>query len=317
MVENARRRWPGVDFAVEYAAVQGPNAAAQVIDALSKLDADPEVEVIVIARGGGSVEDLLPFSDEALVRAVPPARTPVVSAIGHEPDTPLLDLVADLRASTPTDAAKRVVPDVAEEAQRVLAARERRPVAVRAWLAQSRQRSTRCAAGRAGRPARRARRPLDEVDALRERSPRRSATCSTAPRTTSTTSSPGCGPSPRWPPCGAGTPSSDAEGDLFTSIAGVGGGRRPASTAASPTAGSRATVTDLDPEETTMPDDSGSDADEQLRPTRRRATSWSRWSAPSSRAAPRSPSRRAVGARRGAGADLPDRARRRPDGSTP
>ncbi|HEX7717357.1 MAG TPA: exodeoxyribonuclease VII large subunit [Marmoricola sp.] len=125
VVENARRRWPGVDFAVEYAAMQGPNAASQVIDALRKLDADPAVEVIVIARGGGSVEDLLPFSDEALVRAVHAATTPVVSAIGHEPDSPILDLVADLRASTPTDAARRIVPDVAEEAQRVLQARER------------------------------------------------------------------------------------------------------------------------------------------------------------------------------------------------
>ncbi|HEX2892615.1 MAG TPA: exodeoxyribonuclease VII large subunit [Marmoricola sp.] len=125
VLENARRRWPGVDFAVEYAAMQGPSCAAQVIDALGKLDADPDVEVIVIARGGGSVEDLLPFSDEGLVRAVHAATTPVVSAIGHEPDSPLLDLVADLRASTPTDAARRIVPDVAEEAQRVLQTRER------------------------------------------------------------------------------------------------------------------------------------------------------------------------------------------------
>jgi len=130
VVENARRRWPGVDFAIEYAAMQGPNCAAQVIDALRKLDHDPAVEVIVIARGGGSVEDLLPFSDEALIRAVHAATTPVVSAIGHEPDTPILDLVADLRASTPTDAARRIVPDVAEEAQRVLQARER----IRRWM---------------------------------------------------------------------------------------------------------------------------------------------------------------------------------------
>jgi exodeoxyribonuclease VII large subunit len=125
VVENARRRWPGVDFAIEYAAMQGPSCAAQVIDALGKLDKDPDVDVIVIARGGGSVEDLLPFSDEALIRAVHSATTPVVSAIGHEPDSPILDLVADLRASTPTDAARRIVPDVAEEAQRVLQARER------------------------------------------------------------------------------------------------------------------------------------------------------------------------------------------------
>src|SRR5215212_3415610 len=132
VLEHARRRWPGVDFAIEYAAMQGPNCAAQVIDALRKLDGDRSVEVIVIARGGGSVEDLLPFSDEAMVRAVHAATTPVVSAIGHEPDSPLLDLVADLRASTPTDAARRIVPDVAEEAQRVLHTRER----MRRWMRQ-------------------------------------------------------------------------------------------------------------------------------------------------------------------------------------
>jgi len=132
VVENARRRWPGVAFAIEYAAMQGPNSAAQVIDALGKLDADPAVEVIVIARGGGSIEDLLPFSDEALIRAVHATTTPVVSAIGHEPDTPLLDLVADLRASTPTDAARRIVPDVAEEAQRIVQTRER----LRRWMRQ-------------------------------------------------------------------------------------------------------------------------------------------------------------------------------------
>lgn len=125
VLENARRRWPGVTFEVRYAAMQGTSAAEQVIAALGVLDRDDRVDVIVIARGGGSVEDLLPFSDEGLVRAVAAATTPVVSAIGHEPDSPLLDLVADLRASTPTDAAKRIVPDVAEEAQRVFQLRER------------------------------------------------------------------------------------------------------------------------------------------------------------------------------------------------
>ena len=111
--------------------MQGVNCAREVIEALAGLDRDADVDVIVIARGGGSIEDLLPFSDEAMIRAVHQARTPVVSAIGHEPDSPLLDLVADLRASTPTDAAKRIVPDVAEEAQRVLQARERMRYAVR------------------------------------------------------------------------------------------------------------------------------------------------------------------------------------------
>jgi exodeoxyribonuclease VII large subunit len=86
-----------------------------VTAALQELDADPEVDVIVISRGGGSVEDLLPFSNEGLLRAVSAARTPVVSAIGHDVDTPLLDHVADWRASTPTDAGKRVVPDAAQE----------------------------------------------------------------------------------------------------------------------------------------------------------------------------------------------------------
>ena len=115
VLDNARRRWPGVRFEVAYAAMQGPRAATEVMEALDRLDRHPEVDVIVIARGGGSVEDLLPFSDEALVRAVATVRTPVVSAIGHEPDTPLLDLVADWRASTPTDAAKGIVPDMADE----------------------------------------------------------------------------------------------------------------------------------------------------------------------------------------------------------
>ena len=127
---NARRRWPAVRFTPTYAAMQGQRCALEVIEAVERLDRDPEVDVIVVARGGGSVEDLLPFSDEGLVRAVHAVRTPVVSAIGHEPDTPLLDLVADVRASTPTDAAKLVVPDVAEEVHGVTAARDRLRAAV-------------------------------------------------------------------------------------------------------------------------------------------------------------------------------------------
>jgi exodeoxyribonuclease VII large subunit len=115
VVDNARRRWPAVQFHTRPVAVQGPFAAAEVIGALAELDADPAVEVIVIARGGGSVEDLLPFSDETLLRAVAACRTPVISAIGHEQDNPLLDSVADVRASTPTDAAKLLVPDLAEQ----------------------------------------------------------------------------------------------------------------------------------------------------------------------------------------------------------
>jgi exodeoxyribonuclease VII large subunit len=111
----AAARWPAVQFEVRNAAVQGPNAVPQIIDALRELDGHPGVDVIVVARGGGSVEDLLPFSDETLCRTIAACTTPVVSAVGHERDNPLCDLVADLRAATPTDAAKRIVPDMAAE----------------------------------------------------------------------------------------------------------------------------------------------------------------------------------------------------------
>ncbi|GAA1762384.1 exodeoxyribonuclease VII large subunit [Nocardioides hankookensis] len=173
VLENARRRWPAVTFEVAYAAMQGQRSAAEVIEAVERLDRNPAVDVIVVARGGGSVEDLLPFSDEALVRAVAAVRTPVVSAIGHEPDQPLLDLVADVRASTPTDAAKLVVPDVAEEQRGVTHARDRVRAAVRGWLARE----------QAGLDALRSRPALadprslldarlDEVDQLRDRARR-------------------------------------------------------------------------------------------------------------------------------------------------
>ncbi len=138
VVDNARRRWPGVRFRVDYTRVQGTSAARELIEAVRRLDADADVDVIVVARGGGSLEDLLPFSDEGLVRVVSAVRTPLVSAIGHEQDTPLLDLVADLRASTPTDAAKRVVPDVAEEIASVQVARERLRRAVRGHVERER-----------------------------------------------------------------------------------------------------------------------------------------------------------------------------------
>ncbi|WP_019134992.1 exodeoxyribonuclease VII large subunit [Cellulomonas massiliensis] len=135
VVTNARARWAGVRFEVRRVTVQGPRAVGEVSAAVRELDAMPQVEVIVVARGGGSFEDLLPFSNEALVRAVAACRTPVVSAIGHEQDTPLLDLVADLRASTPTDAGKRVVPDVTEERARLVQARQRARAALVARLA--------------------------------------------------------------------------------------------------------------------------------------------------------------------------------------
>lgn len=122
---NARLRWPGVDFEIREVAVQGATAVPAIVEALTELNAHPDVDVIVIARGGGSVEDLLPFSNERLIRAVVASRAPVITAIGHEQDVPLVDLVADVRASTPTDAAKRVVPDVAEEWERITQQRQR------------------------------------------------------------------------------------------------------------------------------------------------------------------------------------------------
>lgn len=125
VVENARRRWPAIRFEIREVPVQGSDAVLAVTQALAELDAHAGVDVIVITRGGGSFEDLLPFSNESLVRAVSAARTPVVSAIGHDVDTPLLDFVADVRASTPTDAAKRVVPDVVQEHADLTAARDR------------------------------------------------------------------------------------------------------------------------------------------------------------------------------------------------
>jgi exodeoxyribonuclease VII large subunit len=134
VVDNARRRWPAVQFRVENVAVQGAYAVTEVIAALQRLDGDPEGDVIVIARGGGSVEDLLPFSDESLVRAVVACRAPVVTAVGHESDVPLVDHAADRRASTPTDAAKLVVPDVAEELRRVAQMRRRAYRSVSGWV---------------------------------------------------------------------------------------------------------------------------------------------------------------------------------------
>jgi exodeoxyribonuclease VII large subunit len=134
VLANAQGRWPHVRIKVLNTAVQGSQAVPQVMRALRIFDADPDIDVIVIARGGGSVEDLLPFSDEALCRAVSATGTPVVSAIGHEPDTPLLDYVADLRCSTPTDAGKRIVPDLREETERVRQMRDRGRRALHGWV---------------------------------------------------------------------------------------------------------------------------------------------------------------------------------------
>jgi exodeoxyribonuclease VII large subunit len=173
VLQNAARRWPAVQFRVEEVAVQGPYAVAEVIAALQELDADRSVEVIIVARGGGSIEDLLAFSDETLIRAVAGCRTPVVSAIGHEQDVPLLDLVADVRASTPTDAARRVVPDVSEQLDLIAAlrSRARRQLAGRldreaAWLAAIRSRPV------LARPAAELERRQERVLALTERARR-------------------------------------------------------------------------------------------------------------------------------------------------
>ena len=170
VVENARRRWPAVRLDVREVAVQGPSAVPAVTEALRSLDADPRVDVVVVARGGGSAEDLLAFSDETLVRLVASMTTPVVSAIGHESDAPLLDHVADVRASTPTDAGRRVVPDVAEQAAQVVEARRRATAAVRALV----DRETQVVAAARARPvladpAALLGRLADDVDRLRGR----------------------------------------------------------------------------------------------------------------------------------------------------
>nr|WP_263254041.1 exodeoxyribonuclease VII large subunit [Saccharopolyspora rosea] len=173
VLTNARLRWPAVRFEIRNVAVQGSTAVPQILEALSELDRTSEVDVIVLARGGGSVEDLLPFSDEALCRAVASCRTPVVSAIGHEPDSPLVDHVADVRCSTPTGAGKRIVPDVAEETQRIRQLRDRARRALHGWVDRERRlldalRSRPVLADPHGPLQRRA----EQVEALRERARR-------------------------------------------------------------------------------------------------------------------------------------------------
>jgi exodeoxyribonuclease VII large subunit len=175
VVENVHRRLPGVAFRIENVATQGASAVNELVAALQRLDADRSVDVIVIARGGGSVEDLLPFSNESLVRAVYAASTPVVSAIGHETDVPLLDHVADLAASTPTDAAKRIVPDLAEELRTVAELRRRARDTIQRHL----DREAELMAGLPGRMRGAVRtrlaREQDEARAQRDRSRRRVA----------------------------------------------------------------------------------------------------------------------------------------------
>lgn len=173
VLTNAAARWPAVRFRVVNVATQGVLAVPEILMALSALDRDREVDVIVLARGGGSVEDLLPFSDETLCRAVADCRTPVVSAIGHEPDTPLVDHVADVRCSTPTDAGKRVVPDVAEETKRIGTMRDRARRALHGWVDRERQLLTSLRSRPVlADPLTPLDRRADEVDALRNRSRR-------------------------------------------------------------------------------------------------------------------------------------------------
>jgi exodeoxyribonuclease VII large subunit len=175
VVENVRRRLPGARFRIENVATQGASAVNELVAALGRLDSDGEVDVIVIARGGGSVEDLLPFSKESLVRAVHAARTPVVSAIGHETDVPLLDHVADLAASTPTDAAKRIVPDLADELDLIAELRQRSRDTIHRKLEREAELMTGLPERMRAAMRSRLRREHDEADALRDRARRRVA----------------------------------------------------------------------------------------------------------------------------------------------
>ncbi len=182
VLHTAQYRWPAVRFRTEYAAVQGQRAVPEVTDALRRLDADPQVDVIIVTRGGGSIEDLLPFSDEEMVRTVAACRTPVISAIGHQQDTPLIDHVADVRASTPTDAARRATPDVSEQIALITGLRDRARRVVGGWL----DREWGWLSGMRSRPAladpvREIERQAERVEALADRSRRSlSATLSRA-----------------------------------------------------------------------------------------------------------------------------------------
>jgi exodeoxyribonuclease VII large subunit len=124
VVTSIHARFPSARVVVAETLVQGQRAAAAMVEALTAICAEPEVDVVVLARGGGSFEDLLPFSDERLVRAIAGCPVPVVTAVGHEQDTPLCDLAADRRASTPSAAGRLVVPDLEELLERLGRSRE-------------------------------------------------------------------------------------------------------------------------------------------------------------------------------------------------
>lgn len=149
VITNVNLRWPAVRFKVIHAHVQGVQCPPDVIAAIRRLDADPDVDVIIVARGGGSFEDLIGFSNEDVVRAVAECRTPLISAVGHEDDWTLIDLAADVRASTPTDAAKKVVPDVHEQWQLIAGAMQQMRMRMRARA----ENESRLVEGYANRPS--------------------------------------------------------------------------------------------------------------------------------------------------------------------
>ncbi len=149
VITNVKLRWPVVDFKIAHVHVQGEQCPPDVIRAIQQLDADPDVDVIIVARGGGAFEDLIGFSDEGVVRAAAAAHTPLVSAVGHDDDWTLLDLVADMRASTPTDAAKRAVPDVFDQSRLVQTQLDRMRIRIEATV----NNESRLVEGYANRPS--------------------------------------------------------------------------------------------------------------------------------------------------------------------
>jgi exodeoxyribonuclease VII large subunit len=169
VLTTIQSRFPAANVLVAETYVQGPRAAAGVVDALRALSDSPGVDVIVLARGGGSFEDLLPFSDERLVRAVAACPVPVVSAVGHEQDTPLCDLAADVRASTPTMAGKLVVPELSQLSGKLDRARDSLARSVVRTLERDAQRLDRAAERLRAAPRRALDRESQRVERAHER----------------------------------------------------------------------------------------------------------------------------------------------------
>jgi exodeoxyribonuclease VII large subunit len=169
VVTTIRSRFPPASVLVAETYVQGPRAAGEIVAAIGALCEHPDVDVVVLTRGGGSFEDLLPFSDERVVRAVAECPVPVVSAVGHEQDTPLCDLAADVRASTPTAAGKLVVPELTELFGRLDRARQALARNVRRSLDHDRQRLTRSAERLRARPRLALERESQRLASTRER----------------------------------------------------------------------------------------------------------------------------------------------------